>query len=218
MEGGSVLYHLVRRCVMRASISRHRSHARGSLPGAVGIMACLGVLAFTAPGCSQAPAPVAPAKPATVRNDHDHGDHDHDHDHGKDHDHDHGKQADHAQDHDDHGHTHPETLAAGVLELETMWGHVKGALKAGDREAADEKVHAVGHLLEDFEGLLAKEKAEAQEAGKKATQEVFDCFDKLDEAFHGDEDDLKKLDLDALGERIEAAIKSLKSLATGEKK
>ena len=203
---------------MRASISRDRSHARGSLPGAVGIMACLGVLAFTAPGCSQAPAPVAPAKPATVRNDHDHGDHDHDHDHGKDHDHDHGKQADHAQDHDDHGHTHPETLAAGVLELEAMWGNVKGALKAGDREAADEKVHAVGHLLEDFEGLLAKEKAEAQEAGKKATQEVFECFDKLDEAFHGDEDDLKKLDLDALGERLEAAIKSLKSLATGEKK
>jgi len=79
-------------------------------------------------------------------------------------------------------------------------------------------VHAVGHLLEDFEGLLAKEKAEAQEAGKKATQEVFDCFDKLDEAFHGDEDDLKKLDLNALGERLEAAIKTLKGLGTGSGK
>ena len=205
---------------MRASISCDRSHARGSLPGAVGIMACLGgclgVLALTATGCSPASAPVAPAKPATVRNDH--GDHDHDHGKSDDHDHDHGKQADQAQDHDDHGHTHPETLAAGVLELEAMWGHVKAALKAGDREKADEKVHAVGHLLEEFEGLLAKEKAEAQEAGKKATQEVFNCFDKLDEAFHGDEDDLKKLDLDALGERLEAAIKSLKSLATGETK
>ena len=99
-----------------------------------------------------------------------------------------------------------------------MWGHVKGALKSGDREKADEKVHEVGHLLEDFETLLAKEKAAAQEAGKKATQEVFDCFDTLDEAFHGDEDDLKKLDLDALGERLEAAIKSLKSLATAETK
>jgi hypothetical protein len=196
---------------MRASMSRDRSHARGELPGAVGMLACLGMLAFAAPGCSPAPAPVAPAKPAAAR-----ADHDHDHDHGKDDDHDHGKQADH--DHDDHGHSHPETLAAGVAELEAMWSHVKGSLKAGDREKADEKVHAVGHLLEDFEGLLAKEKAEAQEAGKKATQEVFDCFDKLDEAFHGDEDDLKKLDLDALGERLEAAIKSLKSLATGETK
>lgn len=194
---------------MRASISRDRIHARGPLSGAVGMLACLGVLGFTAPGCSPAPAPVAPARPAAV-----HGDHDHDHDHGKGDDHDHGKQADH----DDHGHAHPGTLAAGVAELETMWSHVKESLKAGDREKADEKVHAVGHLLEDFEGLLAKEKAEAQEAGKKATQEVFDCFDKLDEAFHGDEDDLKKLDLDALGERLEAAIRSLKSLATGETK
>ena len=193
---------------MRASMSRDRSHARGPLPDAVGFLVCLGMLATT-PGCSPAPAPVAPAKPAAV-----HGDHDHDHDHGKGDDHDDGKQADH----DDHGHAHPETLAAAVLELETMWSHVKGSLKAGDREKADEKVHAVGHLLEDFEGLLAKEKAEAQEAGKKATQEVFDCFDKLDEAFHGDEDDLKKLDLDALGERLEAAIKSLKSLAPGETK
>jgi hypothetical protein len=79
-------------------------------------------------------------------------------------------------------------------------------------------VHAVGHLLEDFEELLAKEKADVQEAGKKATQEVFECFDKLDEAFHGEEDALKKLDLDALGERLEAAIKSLKGLAAGSSK
>jgi len=149
---------------------------------------------------------VAPAKPAAV-----HGDHDHDH--GKGDDHDHGKQADH--DHDDHDHTHPETLAAGVAELETMWGHVKSALKAGDREKADDKVHAVGHLLEDFEALLAKEKAESQEAGKKATEQVFECFDALDAALHGDEDELKKLNIDDLGERLEAAIKTLKGLAPG---
>jgi hypothetical protein len=154
-------------------------------------------------GCSPAAGPATSAKPATVRNDH--VDHD---DHGKHDDHDHGK----ADDHDDHDHAHPETLAAGVAELEAMWGHVKAALKAGDRDQADEKVHAVGHLLEDFENLLAKEKDEAREAGKKSTQEVFDCFDKLDAAFHGDEDDLKKLDLDALGERLETAIKTLKGL------
>lgn len=183
---------------MCASMSRDRSR---SLFGVLLGMLSVGVL-----GCSPAAGPATPAKPAAVHADHDK--HDHDHDHGKDDDHDHGK----ADDHDDHEHAHPETLAAGVAELEAMWGHVKAALKAGDREKADEKVHAVGHLLEDFEALLAKEKAEAQETGKKATQEVFDCFDKLDEAFHGDEDDLKKLDLDALGERLEAAIKSLKSL------
>lgn len=199
---------------MRASISRDRS-----LFGVVLGMLSVGVLGVGVLGCSPAAAPVAPAKPVAAPADHDkHDKHDkHDgHDHGKDDDHAHGKDADH--DHDDHGHAHPETLAAGVLELETMWGHVKGALKAGDREKADDKVHAVGHLLEDFEGLLAKEKAESQEVGKKATQEVFECFDTLDEAFHGDEDALKKLDLDALGERLEAAIKSLKDLAPGGSK
>jgi hypothetical protein len=175
---------------MRASMSCDRS--------LFGVL--LGMLSAGLLGCSPAAAPVAPAKPVAAHADHDK------HDKHDNHDHD---------DHDDHDHAHPETLAAGVAELEAMWGHVKAALKADDREKADEKVHAVGHLLEDFEKLLAKEKAEAQEAGKKATQEVFDCFDKLDEAFHGEEDALKKLDLDALGERLEAAIKSLKSLATG---
>ena len=198
---------------MRASISRDRS-LFGVHPG----MLSVGVLAIGVLGCSPAAAPVARVKPVAAHADHDeqakHDKHD-GHDHGKDDGHAHGKEADHD---DDHGHAHPETLAAGVLELETMWGHVKGALKAGDREKADDKVHAVGHLLEDFEGLLAKEKAEAQEAGKKATDEVFDCFDKLDEAFHGDEDDLKKLDLDALGQRLEAAIKTLKETATAGSK
>jgi ABC-type Zn2+ transport system substrate-binding protein/surface adhesin len=176
-------------------------------------MLSVGVLSVGVLGCSPAAAPVAPAKPVAAHADHDKHDHDHAKPAAKDHD----DHDDHDDDHDD-DHAHPETLAAGVAELEAMWGHVKAALKADDREKADEKVHAVGHLLEDFEDLLAKEKTEAQEAGKKATQEVFDCFDKLDEAFHGDEDALKKLDLDALGERLEAAIKSLKSLATGETK
>ena len=187
---------------MRASISRDRN-----LFGVLLSMLSVGVLAGGVLGCSPSAPPVG--KQVAAQADHDkHDKHDkHDgHDHAK------------ADSHDDHGHTHPETLAAGVLELETMWGHVKDALKADDREKADEKVHAVGHLLEDFEKLLAKEKAEAQEAGKKATQEVFDCFDKLDEAFHGEEDALKKLDLDALGERLEAAIKSLKDLAPGGSK
>jgi hypothetical protein len=201
---------------MRATTFRDRIHLRG-LAGSVGILGWFGIFSVGIPlagivGCSPATPPVAPAKPVAAA----HADHDHDHDHGKDDSHDQSKKTGH--DHDDHDHAHPETLAAGVAELEAMWGHVKEALKAGDREKADEKVHAVGHLLEDFEGLLAKEKAEAQEVGKKATQEVFDCFDKLDEAFHGDEDDLKKLDLDALGERLEAAIKSLKGLGTGSGK
>jgi hypothetical protein len=204
---------------MRASTFRDRIRLRG-LAGSVGILGWLGIFSVGIPlagivGCSPATPPVAPAKPVAAA----HADHVHDHDHGKDDSHDQGKKTsnDH-DDHDDHDHAHPKTLAAGVLELEAMWGQVKESLKAGDRDKADDKVHAVGHLLEDFEGLLAKEKTEAQEAGKKATEEVFDCFDKLDAAFHGDEDDLKKLDLNALGERLEAAIKTLKGLTTGSGK
>jgi hypothetical protein len=199
---------------MRVSTFGDWMRLRG-LAGSVGILGSFGIFSVGIPlagivGCSPATPPVAPAKPVAAAHA------DHDHDHGKDDSHDHSKKA--GNDQDDHDHAHPETLAAGVAEVEAMWGHVKEALKAGDRDKADEKVHAVGHLLEDFEGLLAKEKAEVQEAGKKATQEVFDCFDKLDEAFHGDEDDLKKLDLDALGERLEAAIKTLKGLTTGSGK
>jgi len=195
---------------MPASMNREQSPACGWLVGCVGGLAVFGLLTLGLVGCSPAPVPVVAVKPAAAHADHD------DHDHGKHEDHDRGEHADH--DHDDHDHAHPETLAAGVAELETMWGHVKSALKAGDRDKADDKVHAVGHLLEDFEGLLAKETADVQEAGKKATQEVFECFDALDTAFHGEEDDLKKLDLDALGGRLEAAIKTLKGIGPGSSK
>jgi inorganic pyrophosphatase len=195
---------------MTATMSRDRSLVHRWLAGPVGMLVGVGLVAGGLAGCSPAPAPVVVVKPAAAHADHDA------HDHGKHDDHDHGEREGHDDhDHDDHGHAHPETLAAGVAELEAMWGHVKGALKAGDRDEADEKVHAVGHLLEDFEGLLAKETAGVQEAGKKATAEVFECFDALDTAFHGDEGDLKKLDLDALGGRLEAAIKTLKELAKG---
>lgn len=179
---------------------RDRSPLGLPLAGSVGLFVGYGLLAAGMTGCSQAPAPPVAVKPAAAHADHEH-------DHGKHDDHDHG---DH--DHDDHDHAHPATLAAGVAELEATWKHVKGALEAGDRDEADEKVHEVGHLLEDFAGLLAKETATVQEAGKKAADEVFACFDTLDTALHGAEEDLKKLDLDKLGGRLEAAITTLKSL------
>lgn len=181
--------------------------------GSVAGLLVPGLLVAAGVGCGDVPPPAASAPRAAARADHHH-DHDHDHDHGE--------ESKHAKgdDHDDHdhddAHSHPETLAAAVGELKTLWGHVKGSLKAGDREKADEKVHAVGHLLEHFESLLAKGKAESREIGMKATQEVFDCFDKLDTAFHGAEEDLGKLDLDALGGRLEAAIKTLEGMAAAE--
>jgi len=155
-------------------------------------------------GCAEPQAPTADApRPAAVAAAHEQA---HGHEHG------HDKGGGKHDDHDDHDHVHPETLAAGVAEIEKLWGHVKAALKSGDRDAADEKVHAAGHLLEDFEALVAKEKAELQEAGKKATQQVFDCFDTLDAALHGAEDELKKIDVEELGGRLENAFQALKEL------
>jgi len=197
---------------MSVSSYRGRSprHIRLGHPLAVCAMLAFGSLAAIAtPGCSPAVPPAPAAKPVAVHTDHDH---DHDKQAPKD-SHDHSEHAD--QDHGDHDHAHPETLAAGVAELETMWGHVKESLKAGDREKADDKVHAVGHLLEDFEGLVSKQEAGLQDAGKQATQVVFECFDALDAALHGGEEELKKIDIDELGTRLEAAIESLKNLGKG---
>lgn len=195
---------------MSASSSRDRNSRHIRLGRSLSVCAMLALGGLAAPGCSPAVPPAPAAKPVAVHTDHDHG---HDEKASKDsHDH-----AEHAE-HDDHDHAHPETLAASVAELETMWGDVKTALKAGDREKADDKVHAVGHLLEDFEGLLSKEEAVLQDAGKKATAVVFECFETLDAALHGPEEELKKIDVDELGTRLEAAVESLKSLAKGDAK
>ena len=144
------------------------------------------ILAWSAAGCAPAAKPKEQPKAA--------GGGDHDHDHG---------------DHD-----HPETMAAGVAELEAT----------GSQEAADDALHAAGHLLEDLQGLLAKEKdlsAEAKDAGKKSLDELFECFDKLDTAMHAGADEAKTTVADvhaSVKERIEAAVKSLKDTFSKEAK
>ena len=193
---------------MSVSSSGGRSPRRNRLRLSLAVCAMLslgGAAVVAFPGCSPAVPPAAPAKPTAVPAAHDHSVHDH---------------AEHApkDSHDHAEHAHPETLAAGVAALETMWGHVKESLKAGDREKADDKVHEVGHLLEDFEGLLSKEEASLQDAGKQATQVVFECFDALDAALHGGEEELKKIDVDELGTRLESAMESLKNLGKGDAK
>lgn len=158
-------------------------------------VACCGVgFLVVATGCAEPAAPVAagtrPPVAATPPG-HDHEGHAH---HGD--------------------HVHPRTLAEGIAALEAIWAQVRQALEAGNRDKADEQVHAAGHLLEDLEQFVAKEKAEAQEAGKAATQEVFDCFDTLDAALHGADEDLRKIDLEKLAGRLTAAFSTLKGLVT----
>lgn len=166
----------------------------------------LAILVSMLAGCAEPPPPAAPRPAAAARA------HDHDHD---DHDHGHGKAAAKATDHGDH--EHPRTIAAGVAEVQSLWGKVRTAIGKGDRDTADEHVHEVGHLLEDFEALLAAVPEESKEVGKKALEEIFACFDSLDAAFHGAEDDWKKIDLDALSPRLEAAFKTLSGLGDNAK-
>jgi hypothetical protein len=154
--------------------------------GSIAALMCL-----VAMGCSggQAPAPVAAAKKPQ-------GHHDHGHDHGD--------------------HAHPETLAAGVAELEKLLGTVGEKLASGATEAADDAVHMVGHLIEDLEGLLGAEKlgAEAQAAGKKALDELFECFDALDTALHakeGEGESPAKVH-ESLADRMKAALEALKGI------
>ena len=128
----------------------------------VRLVAFLVLIAFAASGCGPA-APTA-VKPAPAKP------HDHDHDHGHD----------HAE------HKHPETLAEGIAQLAEAATAVEKHLAAGAMDAADDVVHGVGHIIEDIHGLLPKENlsADAKAAAEKALDEVFECFDKLDTAFH----------------------------------
>ena len=123
--------------------------------------------------------------------------------------------ADGKHDHDDHAdHEHPQTLAAGVAELETTLESLGKHLAGDAKDEADDAVHAVGHLLEDLEGLVAKSslEADAKAAVSKAIAELYECFDKLDVAFHaaeGESEPPAKVHA-SLAERIAAAVKALK--------
>jgi hypothetical protein len=182
----ALLHHMPGFCVMHVLARKAPSlPVSGRRPASAAGLVIVGALVA---GCSEPPPPAAP-RPAAVARAHDD---DHDHGHGD--------------------HEHPRTLAAGVAEIQSLWGKVRTAMGKGDRDTADEHVHEVGHLLEDLEGLLAAVPEEAREGGKKAMEEIFDCFDTLDTAFHGEEDDWKKVDLDALSPRLEAAFKTLSGL------
>lgn len=144
-------------------------------------------------GCSPAP----PTAPTPVATSHAHDEHAHD---------EHGHEA----------HDHPDTLAAGIAELVQVSADVKAKLASGKHEDADEAVHALGHLLEDLEGLVAKAglAAASEAAGRKAVADLYDCFDELDLALHAAGGGGKPpAEVHAsLTERIEAAIASLRSL------
>ena len=120
---------------------------------------------------------------------------------------------DHA--HDDH-HTHPDTLVEGVAALRKCATDIGAKLASGSRDAADDAVHGLGHMLEDLPALAAKAKlsAAAAETANKAIGELEECFGKLDEALHAAEGQGESpAEVHAsLKERIEAALKALEEI------
>jgi len=159
-------------------------------------IACVAVayLAFVTGCAPSAPTAPAPAKTAAGHSHDEHDEHDeHDHDHGD--------------------HEEPETVAAGLAQLEKICADAKAHLAAGDYDKADGPVHMVGHLLEDLGELVAKEKPAAEAEARKALDAIFECFDKVDTAIHAaDEEARKKLDYAEHAPAIEAAIAKLKEL------
>lgn len=150
------------------------------------------VACLIASGCSSSAPPAAPAA-ATPSAEHDHSEHGHDH--------------------DEHEHDHPESFAAGIAQLQATVAAVKDHLAVGATDAADDSVHALGHLIEDVQGLLSKEKLgeEAKATAAKALDDLFECFDTLDTALHAPEGTSQPpAEVHAsLAERIDGAIKAL---------
>lgn len=121
--------------------------------------------------------------------------------------------ADHGHDHGGHEHDHPESFAAGVAQLQATVAAVKDHLAVGASDAADEAVHALGHLIDDVRALAAHEQlgSEATATATQALDDLFDCFDKLDTAIHAPAGQSPTpADVHAsLAERIDGAIKAL---------
>ena len=179
-----------------------------TLPSPALLALLLSLSCWVATGCRPAEKPASPEGRAAGGKPDAHAEH---------------ADEDHA-DHDAHeDHDHPKTLAAGIKELEELSVTIAAKLATDAKEEADEAVHAAGHLIEDLRGLLDKETltTEAKEAGTKALDEIYECFDKLDVAFHEEAkegaESLAEVHT-AIASRFAEAIKSLKErFATEEK-
>lgn len=176
----------------------------------------MSLASLLAAGCSTAEKPMSSAaKPAAPAK----GGHDHADDHGS------AKAA-----HDDHAghdhaaeHDHPTTLAAGIAELEALTRDVADKLAGDAHEAADDAIHAAGHVIDDVRGLLAKETitADAKEAATKALDELFECFDKLDVAMHAEAKEGAETVAEihaSIAARVQEAVTALKERFPAEDK
>lgn len=191
-------------------------------PLSVPLLSLVALVGWMTVGCGTAQKPEPPAaKPAGQATDADH-----DHDHGAEHgdDHDHAEHADADHDHAEHGdHDELETLAEGVAKLGTLTREVAEKLASDAHEAADDAVHAAGHLIDDVRGMVERETitADAKEAATKALDELFECFDKLDVAFHAEAKEGAETVAEvhaAIAERVKEAVEVLEKQFPKEEK
>lgn len=168
------------------------------------LLPLLSIACMALAGCNASSPPAAiSASTSQAKEDHDH-DHDgHDHMAGKHAEHKHNHEAGHAAEDE------PTSYADAVKKVDVLCGAAKDAFAAKDMEKADIPVHKLGHVLEDIPELAAKESlpAEDQEAVKKAVEELFDCFGKIDDKLHGHEGKT----YDEVATRIDAALQTLRS-------
>jgi len=139
-------------------------------------------------GCNPSPPPAPKAAPA----DHD-GEHAHD---------------------DDGEHEHHETYADAVKELDELRLAAKNALAENHVEEADKAVHELGHILAELPALADKEGAMADERVKPAIDDLFDCFDQIDQKLEGG---VGKT-YDEVADRIDAAMDTLRSKVKSQEK
>jgi len=156
------------------------------------------IISFAMTGCKPAPPTEEKSTKSESHAAHDHNDHDH-------HGHDHGEHGDE---------NHPETYAEAIKQLEEMHAAIRDAFAKNDKDAAHDPLHHVGHLLEDIAGLAEKASLGAEQltAVKKAKEELFDAYTKIDGMFHGE----KEVKYEDLAKKLDAALAVLQGAVKKE--
>lgn len=133
----------------------------------------LAAISLAATGCTQR-AGVAdkPAKTGHVHDEHAHSHDDHGHDHDHEQSHAPGKPA--------------ADFRAAVAEVVRLDDKIRKAFAAKDPAAADEPIHAIGHLLERLPELAKSHGAGVDVAVvKKSSGLLFEAYARIDGKLHG---------------------------------
>lgn len=130
----------------------------------------------------------------------------------EDHDHEHGEHAhdEHAgHEHGEHDHAEIKDFHQAVEMIETARDTIRDKLAAGEKEHADEALHALGHTLEHVNELTSDFSDDVRSEIKKDVDELLDLFGQVDEQIHAG----KEVTYDAVSEKIDAAVERLHNRA-----